>query len=1387
MEDPASPAAAKDKRPPEDEGNNSGAEEEEEREAAAFPAAGLLPKAETQVDAFLRRHPEYDGRGTVVAVFDTGTDPGAPGLLRCPDGRPKVVDVVDTTGSGDVDTSTVREAAPGGTVRGLTGRALSLPASWENPTGRWHLGAKAAYDLFPGKLVARLRKERRRDAARAAADLEGSLRQELAALADATETAERRRDLEARLEQLAAMEKAAEDPGPVFDCVVWHDGATWRAAVDAGERGDLSEAPALASYREEHRYGTFGEHDLMNYALNVYDEGRLLEVVVTAGSHGTHVAGIVGAYFEGQPELNGIAPGCQIVSVKIGDSRLGSMETGPGLVRALRACVRAGCDMVNMSYGEMTSMPNRGRFSDLAAELVTRHGVIFVSSAGNSGPALSTTGAPGSTTSGLIGVGAFVSSSMMDGSYSMRERVADTQFTWSSRGPTLDGALGVSVSACGGAIASVPNWTLQKSQLMNGTSMSSPAACGGIALVLSGLKALGVPYAPPSVRRAVENTARRVRGVEAFAQGNGLLQVDAAFERLVGERDAGDHDVGVEVSVSYRGAFHAPHRAQRGIYLREPHQVAAPTDASVTLRPTFYDALGDAAAADGDAPAAAADDAEAGESSAKNNRRRVEFEMRVELRATAPWISCGGHVLLPHGGRSFEVRVDPSRVQPLPGQGGGAFYGEVQGFDTARPGRGPVFRLPVTVCLPEPAQLPHLYRAFDLPFRSGTVHRRFFRVPAGATWVTAVLRGKDGIETAAGRRLVVHAHQLGCEWYGNKQQYVTVRSGEEAAVSFPVAVSGVERCVEIALAQYWSSLGECAADLDVQFHGLVPSASEVLLGPARPVARVEVASPLQIASLKPSGSLTRLLRPLRPASWSLRPAPDAGRNALFGGRRIYQLLLTYTFELGTKSAASVTPRVPALNGLLYESAYGAQLWTLLDSNRREVAAGDAWPSGVKLGKGKYTLRLQVHHDSPARLETLKDEQAVLDIALPSPVPLSAYRSRAGAEPGADHKGFARAVELQRGQTAAVYWAAPSLAKVDRSLKLARGDELAGTVTYGSGRGSLTGCGSRPGGFPVRVTVPPPPPAAKEKADPAPAPAVPPPPPPPKGLAVADAQVAMVRSLKGETRLLAFAGVFGALLREHPRHLPVLLLRLRVLDEHLASGPAAAAALGDDPDRAARTAAVVAAADAVADAVDAQAVAAHYGLQREHPDKAMSEARDALAEALHRKAEALLAMVEAAAAAPSTEGAEEEKGGSDDDKGKAAASKDDGDDGDEGAALEAALAASELMPPPPLGGEPDELLAAACTELRRWVDTSKDAKKYLALEHHRDVSAGRLGAALARLNKMLGNGTSPSGEAPDKKLYVRRVELLERMGWGAVAAAHRQWMLRLFPAKDSPLS
>ncbi len=62
----------------------------------------MIPKEEIGALDFIQKYPSYDGRGTTIAIWDTGVDPTARGLQVTSDGKPKIIDFIDASGSGDV-------------------------------------------------------------------------------------------------------------------------------------------------------------------------------------------------------------------------------------------------------------------------------------------------------------------------------------------------------------------------------------------------------------------------------------------------------------------------------------------------------------------------------------------------------------------------------------------------------------------------------------------------------------------------------------------------------------------------------------------------------------------------------------------------------------------------------------------------------------------------------------------------------------------------------------------------------------------------------------------------------------------------------------------------------------------------------------------------------------------------------------------------------------------------------------------------------------------------------------------------------------------------------------------------------------------------------------
>ncbi|XP_060602891.1 tripeptidyl-peptidase 2-like [Ruditapes philippinarum] len=856
-----------------------------------FPIDGILPKKETGAASFVNKYPDFDGRNVLIAILDTGVDPGASGLQTTTTGEPKIIDLIDTSGSGDVDTSTVIEVKDG-SVKGLTGRTLAIPEEWR---------ASKALENFDTAHPNPTSQEEKQE----------------------------KDELQAQLDILTDADKKYNDCGPVYDCVVFYDGDTWRACVDTSEEGNLSQCKLLASYREEHQYGTLSTDDMMNYSINIYNDGNILEIVTNAGSHGTHVACIAAGNFPETPERNGLAPGAQVIGIKIGDSRIGSMETGSALVRAMIKVKEYKCDLVNYSYGEASHWPNSGRVSDILSEMVNKHNVIFVSSAGNNGPALSTMGTPGGTCSALIGVGAHVTPTMMAAEYSLREKLPPMHYTWSSRGPTSDGALGVDISAPGGAIASVPNWTLKGCQLMNGTSMSSPNACGSIALVLSGLKANNIGYNPYSVKRALQNTAKQVDGVEVFAMGYGLVQVERAYDYLVGYCKSMECKTEFNISCSGNG---------RGIYIREPIELLKPSIIAVSVEPVHYEGI-------------------------TEKEEKISFCMHFNLICDASYVQCPSHLELFNTTRSVSIKVDPSGLPE------GVHYTEVCAFDVTCVEKGPVFRIPITVVVPsrvsDTVNCEVQYK--DMSFRPGQIRRHFLHVPAGAS--VAVLRVKSN-DTEKSCRMLLHTIQLvpQCQYKKYEfEKFVNISDRGETTQAFPVVD---DRTIEVCIAKWWANIGDVNLDYSVTFHGVKPSSSQITVHGGDGVCRFELRSHLKTEDVSPQVSFKSLTQPLRPTESKIRCLTGA-RDLLPEGRQIYALELTYGFHVS--KTTEVTPDLSLLSDLLYESEYESQLWMLFDNNKQLLGTGDAYPHqyNVKLEKGDYTVLVQVRHDKKAMLEKLK--------------------------------------------------------------------------------------------------------------------------------------------------------------------------------------------------------------------------------------------------------------------------------------------------------------------------------------------------------------------------------------------------------------------------------
>ena len=465
-----------------------------------------MPLYTTGIPRFLADHPTWDGRGILIAILDSGIDAGIPGLTTTSTGERKILDLRDFSGEGRVALTRISPARDSVTIGGVTlggfGRVVLF-----NAEGPWYGGTVKEMAL----------------GAAPAADVDANGR--------------------------------TDDVLPV---VVTRASDGWILFADTDRNGSLAGEKPIRDYlasREPFSWARKGVKPRLTIAANLSDADGLpvLDLLFDTSGHGSHVAGIAAGHdMYGIAGFDGVAPGAQIIGLKIANNAQGGLSTGGSMIRAMDYAIRFADRrrmplVLNMSFAVGNEFEGKARIDQLVDSVLALHpDLVFTISGGNDGPGLSTLGFPASASRALT-VGAVLPGDPNDPAETRIEPVA----YFSARGGELAKP---DFLTPGSAFSTVPAWD-RGSEVKSGTSMAAPHASGLVALLYSAFKSEGreIPSARV-IRQALMVTARPIPGATFPDQGAGIPDVSLAWRWLKDGRPVPEIDVRAEggVSAAYR-------------------------------------------------------------------------------------------------------------------------------------------------------------------------------------------------------------------------------------------------------------------------------------------------------------------------------------------------------------------------------------------------------------------------------------------------------------------------------------------------------------------------------------------------------------------------------------------------------------------------------------------------------------------------------------------------------------------------------------------------------------------------------------------------------------------------------------------------------------------
>lgn len=362
---------------------------------------------------------------------------------------------------------------------------------------------------------------------------------------------------------------------------------TVMAATPVWAEGYLGEGSLVAIIDT----GIWSDHPMFRYTSIIggidlsFDVGTDYEGwdKLTNHWHGSHVAGIVagsaallfrpwsrlvlaielytgvslpdGPSVEGLPTkilyLSGIAPLADLYIIKVFD------HTGRGVPESL---VIAGIehainlkvtgiydiDVISMSLGGPTLFDGRD-LMDRTIDYATSVGITVVAAAGNEGPASMTTASPGSANTAITVAAAatpvqtrvfwavYYPDMPLEIGYYLYKTDDVQMIYFSSRGPTSDGRLKPTISATGVFVFSAyPSVAPPHARWAwaSGTSMSTPAVSGAVALLNEYSEENGLGASPEDYKQALTCGAVQLPNYDQYDQGAGYLNVKNALDVL---------------------------------------------------------------------------------------------------------------------------------------------------------------------------------------------------------------------------------------------------------------------------------------------------------------------------------------------------------------------------------------------------------------------------------------------------------------------------------------------------------------------------------------------------------------------------------------------------------------------------------------------------------------------------------------------------------------------------------------------------------------------------------------------------------------------------------------------------------------------------------------